>query len=115
MNRCKAARSIGVDLDATLAHYTRWKGNEHIGAPIEAMVKKVRAELAKGTDVRILTARVHPWKGAEKANRAKRAVEKWCQEHLGQKLEVTCEKHPMMEELWDDRARQVIKNTGEFK
>lgn len=106
---------IGVDLDGTLASYDRWRGNEHIGAPVKAMVEKVKAELARGTEVRILTARAHPWKGEEKASRAKRAVKKWCKTHLGQPLDVTCEKHPLMEEIWDDRAKQVIKNKGRFK
>lgn len=48
---------IGVDLDGTLAHYDGWKGPEHIGAPIPAMVERVKAWLAEGKEVRISTAR----------------------------------------------------------
>lgn len=29
---------LGVDLDGTLAVYDKWRGIEHIGAPIPAMV-----------------------------------------------------------------------------
>lgn len=32
---------IGVDLDGTLAHYEGWKGVEHIGEPIPAMVERI--------------------------------------------------------------------------
>ncbi len=39
---------IGVDLDGTLAHYTGWKGPEHIGEPIEEMAERVREWLSKG-------------------------------------------------------------------
>ena len=33
---------IGVDLDGTLAHYEGWQGETHIGAPISAMVERVK-------------------------------------------------------------------------
>ena len=111
----KEAKMIGVDLDKTLAIYEGWKGVNHIGAPIKPMVDKVKAELAKGTEVHIVTARANPWKGKSRRNRAVRAIEKWTKEHVGQKLKVTCEKHPMMTELWDDIARQVVPNEGTFK
>ena len=40
-------------------------------------------------------------------------IENWCLKHLGQKLAVTNVKDYNMLELWDDRAVQVIPNTGE--
>jgi hypothetical protein len=40
------------------------------------------------------------------------AIQDWTQKHLGQRLRVTCSKDIMMIELWDDRAIQVIANTG---
>ena len=33
---------IGVDLDGTLAHYDGWKGIEHVGPPIPAMLARVK-------------------------------------------------------------------------
>ena len=39
---------IGVDLDGTLAHYEGWKGIEHIGAPVPAMLERVKNWLAEG-------------------------------------------------------------------
>lgn len=40
---------IGVDLDGTLAYYSGWKGIEHVGDPVPAMINRVRAWLANGT------------------------------------------------------------------
>lgn len=106
---------IGVDLDATLAVYDGWKGIEHIGAPITAMVERVQGWLAEGKDVRIFTARVcvEPSKrSVNEAALAEMAIRNWCLEHIGQKLTVTNVKDFDMVELWDDRAVQVEKNTG---
>lgn len=107
---------IGCDLDGTLAHYDGWRGEDHIGAPIPAMVERVKAWRADGIQVRILTARVCVVRGtrANKAHaaRARGFIEAWCLEHLGEKLPVTAQKDFQMMELFDDRARQVETNTG---
>lgn len=96
---------IGVDLDGTLAHYEGWKGDAHIGAPIPAMLARVKRWLEEGRDVRIFTARAH--------NIASHiAIEAWCERHLGLVLQITATKDYQMVELWDDRAVQVIPNTG---
>jgi hypothetical protein len=50
---------IGVDLDGTMAYYDGWKGADHIGEPIPAMVERVKRWLAEGREVRIFTARVY--------------------------------------------------------
>lgn len=97
---------IGVDFDATLAHYTGWCGPDHLGAPIPAMVARVKAWLAKGTEVRIFTARAndpdqHP------------LIEAWCREHIGHALPITATKDYSCIQIWDDRAIQVIPNTGQ--
>lgn len=107
---------IGVDLDGTLAEYHGWKGAEHVGEPIPVMVERVKAWLAAGQEVRIFTARIsHDCKQRRmlEAAIAQQAIMKWCQEHIGQALPVTCMKDFRMIELWDDRAIQVVKNTGE--
>lgn len=96
---------IGVDLDGTLAEYGGWKGPDHIGEPIGPMLDRVKAWLTAGVEVRIFTARacvpdhVAP-------------VERWCLKHIGRMLKVTNVKDFGMVQLWDDRAVQVIFNTG---
>lgn len=102
---------IGVDLDGTLAEYHGWQGPEHIGAPIPAMVERIKRWLGAGKDVRIFTARV----GGDplEAFHQRHIIQVWCAEHVGCALPVTATKDYGMVELWDDRAVQVIANTGE--
>jgi len=104
---------IGVDLDGTLAHYDGWKGEEHIGKPIPAMVDRVKQWLNEGKDVRILTARVAHQRGTGSRRRSITAIYNWLEEHIGQKLQLTNSKDHDMIELWDDRAVQVKPNTGQ--
>lgn len=100
---------IGVDLDGTLAFYDGWRGATHVGEPIRPMVKRVKQWLKAGVEVRIVTARAsHKHDLAEVIA----AIDTWCLKHIGQKLAVTCEKTFGLIELWDDRAVQVIPNTG---
>ena len=68
--------------------------------------------LARGEDVRIFTARVNPNRGQVNAVRARRAIEAWCKRHFGQVLAITYEKDWDMTLLFDDRARQVERDTG---
>lgn len=103
---------VGVDLDGVLAHYDGWKGADHIGEPIPAMVGRVKGWLAEGKTVKIMTARVHPNQEAKTLETVRYWIEHWCLNHVGQKLEITHEKDYGMVELWDDRAVQVIPNTG---
>ena len=110
---------IGVDLDGTLAYHDTWRGHQHIGAPIPAMVKRVQNWLEGGYVVKIFTARVceHGLNDNEHDQPVVidvvTPIENWCLQHLGQKLPVTNVKDYYMLELWDDRAVQVIPNTGE--
>ena len=106
---------FGVDLDGTLAHYEGWKGAQHVGEPITAMVERVKQWLAEGRRVKIFTARVsHDGspRRLREAMEAQQAIELWCAKHIGQTLPVTNIKDYAMIELWDDRAVQVIANTG---
>lgn len=107
---------MGVDFDGTLAHYTGWQGATHCGAPIPKMVERVKRWLAEGIEVRIFTARVWSPEGditrGLEARDARRAIQDWCLEHIGQYLRVTCEKDYSMLVLYDDRAKQVEANTG---
>lgn len=116
---------IGVDLDGTLAEYHGWVAPDRIGAPILRMVERVKYWLAEGKDVRIFTARAWPlgierkgytefeWEELKKtALIAHDAIRRWCIEQFGKELPITCMKDCHMYELWDDRAVQVIPNTG---
>jgi len=98
---------IGVDLDGTLAKYDGWKGTEHIGEPVPLMVNRVKMWLDNDIEVRIITARAFNAKVETFT-----AIKKWCKEHLGQELEINCFKDYGMIQLWDDRAVQVVPNTG---
>lgn len=114
---------IGVDLDGTLAEYDHWRGEDHVGVPIPLMVERVKRWLADGRDVRIFTARastLHSGDGGVpgedrhySTTKAILAIERWCRMVFGQTLPITCEKDYLMTELWDDRAVQVVPNTGE--
>lgn len=114
---------VGFDLDGTLAVYDGFKGPEVIGEPIPEMIEQVKRFLARGVQVKIFTARVwSPPIGSTSRDRerqteallAKASIIKWCQEHIGVALEVTCVKDYGMLALFDDRAIQVRMNTGEI-
>lgn len=96
---------IGVDLDGTLAEYHGW-GDGKIGKPVPEMVKRVKEWLAQGNKVKIFTARA----GFDDSQ--VNEIHEWLEKHGLPKLEVTATKDYDMIELWDDRAVQVVPNTG---
>lgn len=104
---------VGVDLDGTLATYDGWKGAEHIGEPISAMVDVVKYFIGVGREVRIMTARVS---GDDRQGvpreRTIQLIEEWCERHIGVRLPVTCVKDYGMIVLFDDRVVAVETNTG---
>lgn len=112
---------IGVDLDGTLAHLG--VPVTDIGAPVPVMVRRVKAWLAEGRDVRIMTARVATSglrvvdnglvDDSAFAAEQRPLIEAWCLQHIGCILPLTATKDFMMAEIWDDRAVQVVANTGE--
>jgi hypothetical protein len=97
---------IGVDFDGTLAEYHGWVPGGRFGMPIPAMLARVKAWLADGVTVKIVTARAADPDEARK-------VQAWCVEAGLGALEVTDRKDFSMIELWDDRAVRVRANTGE--
>jgi hypothetical protein len=96
---------IGIDLDGTLAHYTPGEGT--IGRPLKPMVTRINELVSVGQSARIVTAR-----GATQTMRLD--VYCWLFKTFGFCLPVQNFKCFAMLELWDDRARQVVYNTGEF-
>lgn len=105
---------IGVDLDGTLAEY-HGPSQAGIGAPVPAMVERVRKWLAAGIEARIITARVSSKVDVTNRYYQLRMIQTFCEQHLGRKLEVTAEKDYEMLELWDDRAVGVECNTGRIR
>ncbi len=100
---------IAVDLDGTLAEYDEWRGYNHIGKPIPAMVNRVKRWISEGKRVKIFTARIH-----NDGGQAKKPIENWLLENGLPLLEITCTKDMGMYELWDDRAVAVELNTGNY-
>ena len=74
------------------------------------MLERVKQWLKDGKQVAIMTARVS---NPKRLSETLPAIQAWCLEHLGEVLPVTHAKDYDMIELWDDRAVQVIPNTGE--
>jgi hypothetical protein len=106
---------IGVDLDGTLAYYDGWKGIEHVGEPIPAMVDRVKKWIAEGLEVRIFTARVFDHlDDPDMQRQIREPIERWVIEHIGKQLPITCIKDFGMVCLYDDRCVQVEPNTGRF-
>ena len=103
---------IGVDLDGTLAHYDGWQGVGHVGKPIKPMCDRVRAWLAEGKTVQIFTARIHNV-DAKGAKAVITPIDDFCMTEFGICLHITDAKDLNMIQLWDDRAIQLIPNTGE--
>lgn len=123
VNMSRTEGWIGVDLDGTLATYTTFKGHEHIGEPIAPMVERVKRWIAEGRDVRVFTARADggvaaknagepAYKEFEDRDKIINIIQDWTEKHIGVRLPVTNVKDFCMDELWDDRAVQVEKNTG---
>ncbi len=105
---------IGVDLDGTWAMHGTWRGELHIGEPIARMTERVKAWLAAGVQVRVMTARAQRSyeHGGEPNPDVINAIQDWTEKVVGKRLRVTNEKDYGMIQLWDDRAVQVIVNTG---
>lgn len=110
---------IGVDFDGTLAYYDKWVAWNVFGKPIPLMLKRVQNWLAEGRQVKIFTARVAfendtCYKTGVDFTRTDiiKALQDWCEANGLPRLEITATKDFQMIELWDDRAIQVIPNTG---
>lgn len=93
---------IGVDLDGTLAIQTT---DMSIGAPIPEMAARVKRWHAAGLKIKIFTARASNPTEVPK-------VKEWLLVNKLPDLEITNIKDYQMVELWDDRAVEVIQNTG---
>jgi hypothetical protein len=96
---------IGVDLDGTLAYYDHWRGIEHIGKPIPRMYHRVMRWIGEGHTVIIFSARADTPESI-------RYIKQWLKKWNLPNLEVTNVKGHNLDQYWDDRAIQVVRNTG---
>ena len=106
-----AKRIIAVDLDGTLAHYDGWKGIGHIGCVIPEVANAMERAQDEGAEVHLFTARVSD---PEDAAEAHAVISKWAAANHFNFASITAVKHKFFTEFWDDRAIQVIKNSGMF-
>lgn len=101
--------SIAVDLDGTLAKHSPGKFDRSvIGDPVPRMLSRVKRWLKDGEEVKIFTARAADPKNIP-------PVRKWLKAHGLSGCAITNEKTPDIEELWDDRAVGVERDTGKVK
>ena len=100
---------VGFDLDGTLAEHGKYKGPEHIGTMIQRMKEILLECLRQRFRVKIMTARMSH---ADTRDEARTIIQDWLEANGLPRLEVTCKKDYKMIRLYDDRAIQVIPNTG---
>ena len=102
-----AAAWIGFDVDGTLAYYDfKVKGLRPVGKPIPRMVAFLNEQIRLGRRCKYFTARAGTEEGRSD-------MEAWITEYKMPRLEITDRKDHNMIICYDDRARQVIPNTGE--
>ena len=102
------------DFDSTLSFYEE-PFSTTLGPPVPEMVRKVKAAIAEGVQVVIFSARVYPGADYERLAQSTNAmlnIAEWCQKHIGQVLPITFVKMPIFTKLYDDRAIEILPNTG---
>lgn len=101
---------VAVDLDGTLAVLEPSDDPYHIGPPVPAMVDRVRDWLDDGVEVWIFTSSIN---GPDVDRDEKIArIHDWLEQQDLPALNVTDVKEHFFKEYWDDRAVQVVENTG---
>jgi hypothetical protein len=106
---------VGFDLDGTVAEYTEFKGWQHIGNPISAMVNLIKKLRAVGIQCKIFTARCSAESRAVDGltfEQVEKVIQDWTEQYIGERLPVTSEKGCSMICFFDDSAVQVNKNMG---
>ena len=75
-----------------------------------ALMKRLNSQNKR---VKIVTARLNDvGMSPTSQNQLKEHIWEWCDKHLGFRPEITDRKDSSMECLYDDRARQVVRNKG---
>lgn len=97
-----------VDLDGTLAYYERWGAEGDIGEPIPIMKNWISYWLSKGIEIVIFTARAYKQEHIDN-------IRKWLiLNGLPIDLRITNVKGLDCSMILDDKAREVISNTGQI-
>jgi len=114
----------GFDIDKTLAHADDPTDIMQIGEPIPEMVERLKQMLREGKNVKIFTARVAMTSAYSSVSQRFddpsfvqeqiKLIHDWCAKHIGCILPVTAVKDFACIEIFDDRAKQVVPNTGEL-
>ena len=103
---------VGVDADKTLFVYDgTWHGPGHFGPPVPLMVARVKAHLDQGDTVKLFSARVSDPQWESVGLPAWQALS---YRLFGEILEATNIKDYKMILLYDDKAIQVVPDTGEL-
>lgn len=107
-------RWYGFDLDGTIADNTNHAfGYGNIGKPIKRMTNLMKRLNARGYTVKIVTARLGDVSyDTDAQSKLRQHIWEWCDENLGFRPEITDRKDASMEALYDDRAKQVVRNKG---
>lgn len=111
---------ILIDLDGTLAEYDHWRGEDHIGEPIEGAKEFVLQLKADGYQVMIWSTRLGGFnvlkdKSPEDVERNAAIVQGWCMKH-GIAIDGMLEGKPMCFATIDDRAiRPIDQSYGGFR
>lgn len=108
---------FGFDLDGTLAEYEQgeWKGYKVIGKPIVKMCEVAKRLHAEGKTVKIITARVAEASLSAKEatlEQIKEVIGEWCEKNLGFRPEIVAEKDHHLNQFYDDRCFEVVRNEG---
>jgi len=95
-----------IGLDGVLAYYERWGNEGDIGEPINDMKNKILKWINNGITIKIFTARAYK---EESINH----IRKWLLLNgLPPTLEITNIKGTDCDLILDNKAREVIHNTG---
>lgn len=110
----KSWRWYGFDLDGTIADNTNHAfGYGNIGKPIKRMTNLMKRLNARGYTVKIVTARLGDVSHDPNAqSKLCQRIWEWCDENIGFRPAITDRKDASMEALYDDRAKQVVRNKG---
>lgn len=105
-------KTIAVDWDGTLVEYNGYKGAGVFGPPIPAMVSRIKVWLAEGREVLIFTSRVSVEHDPNRMLVECKAIDAALRRMGLPLLQITANKYIRISEFWDDRAVNVLKNTG---
>lgn len=108
---------VGFDFDGTVATAVVDRTDPYmLGKPVSQTVGRIKTLIKLGYEVRLLTVRMNEVSHLgiiRDLDKMERLLTEWCIKHIGQPLKCTNQKDENMIVLWDDRAVQVIKNTGD--